>query len=64
MFYARVLVAKYTELPPNNTLRMPPLIEGDNIKRYDSVKGFVGESDVYMIYSNKKAYPEYLITYQ
>ena len=64
MFFARVIVANYKELKPDNTLKMPPLIEGDNIKRYDSVKGFANGSDVYMIYSNKKAYPEYLITYQ
>jgi hypothetical protein len=43
---------------------MPPLIDGEKIDRYDSVKGFTGGSDVFMIYSNKKAYPEYLITYK
>ena len=42
---------------------MPPLVEGSSTVKYDSVKGFTNGSDVYMIYTNKKAYPEYLITY-
>ncbi len=64
MFYARVIVANYKETQPNSSLRMPPLIDGDREgKRHDSVKGFTGGSDVFMIYANRKAYPEYLITY-
>lgn len=43
---------------------MPPLIEGEAVKRYDSVNGTTGGSQIYMIYSNRKAYPEYLITYE
>lgn len=35
---------------------MPP--EG-----FDSVKGNTNGSDIYVIYANKKTYPEYLITY-
>ena len=38
-----------------NTPSMPVL--------YDSIKGILGESPIYMVYSNRKAYPEYLITY-
>jgi hypothetical protein len=64
MFFAKVLIGKFVEMNPNLTLKMPPLIEGEQIDRYDSVKGFTGNSEVYMIYSNKKAYPEYLITYK
>lgn len=64
MFFARVQVGKYKTLPPDNTLRMPPLMEGSKTMRYDSVKGQTGGSDVYMIYTNKKAYPEFLITYK
>jgi hypothetical protein len=30
---------------------------------YDCVKGNTMGSDVIMVYTNKKAYPEYLITY-
>ncbi len=43
---------------------MPDLLPGSLTDRYDSVKGFTGNSDVFMIYANKKAYPEYLITYK
>jgi hypothetical protein len=45
------------------SLTMPPLVEGSNL-RFDSVKGNTGGSDVFMVYSNKKAYPNYLITYK
>ena len=46
----------------DKTIKMPPEIEGKKGKRYNSVMGFSG-SDIYMIYTNKKAYPEFLITY-
>ncbi len=66
MFYARVLVANYKELMPDRTLRVPPLINQNlnHGERYDSVKGFTNNSEVFMIYANRKAYPEYLITYK
>ena len=38
-------------------LARPP---GDN----DSVKGHTGDSDVFIIYHNKKAYPEFLVEYK
>ena len=66
MFFARVLVGQFKELPSNNTIKMPPPMNDNdpNGKRYDSIKGHTGGSDVYMIYANKKAYPEYLISYK
>eukprot|EP00347_Sterkiella_histriomuscorum_P008969 403343038 len=65
MFYARVLVGNYIALPNNSEIKMPPLVPGDPQGRYhDSIQGNTGGSDVFMIYANKKAYPEYLITYQ
>ena len=42
---------------------MPPVIEGEN-ERYDSVSGETGGSNVYIVYANKKVYPQYLITYK
>lgn len=63
-FYARVQVGRYIELPSNKTLKYCPNIAGSTTERYDSVKGQTGGSDVYMIYTNAKAYPEYLITYK
>lgn len=48
----------------DNTIKMPDLLPGSQTERYDSVQGHTNGSDVYMIYANKKAYPEYLITYK
>ena len=31
---------------------------------YDSVAGFTQNTNVFMVYANKKAYPSYLITYE
>ena len=50
-------------MPNDSSLKMPPLIEGKLDQRYDSVNGSTVESDLFMIYTNKKAYPEYLVTY-
>ena len=50
-------------MPNDSSLKMPPLIEGKFDQRYDSVNGNTGGSDVFMIYTNKKAYPEYLVSY-
>ena len=63
MFQATVIVGNTTVLKSDKSLTMPPLIPGTN-QRYDSVQGHTGGSDVIMIYSNKKAYPQYLITYK
>jgi hypothetical protein len=63
MFMATVLIGKEIELNPDRTLREPPMQPNTNIK-YDSIKGNTGGSDVIMVYSNKKAYPQYLITYR
>ena len=50
-------------MPNDTSLKMPPLIEGKSDQRYASVNGNTGGSDVFMIYTNKKAYPEYLVSY-
>ncbi|CDW78777.1 poly adp-ribose polymerase member 14-like protein [Stylonychia lemnae] len=64
MFFARVTVGQFATLGPDTTLKMPPLLPQTQSKRYDSVQGNTRGSNVYMIYANKKAYPEYLITYK
>ncbi|CDW86806.1 poly adp-ribose polymerase member 14-like protein [Stylonychia lemnae] len=64
MFYARVTVGEFKKLDPLNTLKMPPPMESKPKLLYDSVQGETNGSSVYMIYQNKKAYPEYLITYK
>ena len=62
MFCANVIIGKEKILPSTKSLKMPPLIDGTNIM-HDCVQGNTGGSDVVMIYDNKKAYPQYLITY-
>ena len=64
MFEARVNIGRTIQLNSDNTLREPPQIDPSKPQRYDSVKGHTGGSDVYMVYANRKAYPEYLITYK
>ncbi len=63
MFNAIVIEGKSSKLQSNNQLTMPPLLPGSNVDRFDSVLGNTNGSDVIMVYSNKKAYPFYLITY-
>ncbi len=60
---ALVIVGKEVVLQADNTLLAPPNQPNTNIP-YDSVQGFTGNSKVIMIYTNKKAYPQYLITYR
>ena len=64
MLLARVIIGNTIKLEPDTSLRFPPLLPGEKIKRYDSIQGKTKGHDVYMVYANKKAYPEYLITYQ
>ena len=65
MFYARVMIGNTIKCLPDANLKMPPAINaGNQIDKYDSVQGHTGSSDVFMIYENKQAYPEYLITYK
>ena len=69
MFVAKVLTGACIRLPVDHQLRFPPertdQQEG-NVKirrRYDSVQGTTGGSEVYIIYDNAQSYPAYLITY-
>jgi hypothetical protein len=62
MFMANVIIGNTIVMQSDKTLRTPPMVKGSQVA-YDSVKGNTGDSDVIMVYSNKKAYPEYLITY-
>jgi hypothetical protein len=43
---------------------MPPIDEDNINQRYDSTKGVINNAEVYMVHANKKAYPEYLITFR
>ena len=70
LFYARVALGESIELPADRALRMPPAKPSSNGSkaRYHSVKGNTEnggvKSDVYIVYDNCRAYPEYLITFK
>jgi len=62
MFLAKVLTGNSKQLPCDYRLRLPPKLPTGDF-RYDTVRGNTGGSDVYIAYSNDKAYPFYLISY-
>ena len=62
MFMASVIVGKAIELPQDSSLREPPTQPNTYIP-FDSVQGETLGCPVTIVYSNKKAYPSYLITY-
>ena len=70
MFLAKVLTGDSFLSASNRTLRMPPVKQGHqaaNVQlgevRYDTVRANHSSTEVYMTYSNDKAYPAYLIQY-
>ena len=69
LFLARVLTGDSYTSRSDTTLRMPPEKTHSDSKvqlkqlRYDTVNGVTRGSQVFMTYSNDKAYPAYLIVY-
>ena len=69
MLVAKVLTGLPFVSPPNSALRFPPeradtgAREGRVRRRYNSVQGTTGGSEVYITYSNEQAYPAYIISY-
>ena len=69
MILANVLTGNSCQCAPDHTLRRPPRKEGTGTGDgeeeicYDTVCGFIGGSDVFVVYDHEKAYPKYLITY-
>jgi hypothetical protein len=66
-FYAKVAIGQTIKLDPNNKIRVPPLKPNQNGKleeSFDSIQGFTNNSDIFIIYENSRAYPQYLITYK
>ncbi|KAJ4949538.1 hypothetical protein JOQ06_021049 [Pogonophryne albipinna] len=63
MFVARVLTGIYTQGQQN--MRVPPLIsnQGDH-DRYDSVVDRVDNPQMYVVFHDNQAYPDYLITFK
>eukprot|EP00347_Sterkiella_histriomuscorum_P013563 403364236 len=62
MFVANVLIGDTVLLEPDNKLVVPPP-KPDGKQKYDSVHGTANNCDVYMVYSNSRAYPAYYIHY-
>lgn len=63
MFVANVFIGASITFPEKDkSLIMPPKNEKTG-HEYDSIKANTGGSDIIIVYSNKKAYPQYLITY-
>ena len=66
IFFARVCVGDAHLCASDPSLRMPPLRPNQpahSRERFDSVCGNTGGSDVWILYENYRAYPEYLVTY-
>ena len=69
MLVAKVLTGLAFVSPPTSALRFPPeradtgAREGRVRRRYNSVQGTTGGSEVYITYSNEQAYPAYVISY-
>jgi hypothetical protein len=71
---ASVLVGDSVELTSDRTLRKPPTKtrrEGDAAdgidfgeNRFDSVTGHTGGSQIFVVYSHGRAYPQYLLTFR
>ena len=71
--FSKMLVAKVLTglafVSPPTALRFPPdradtgAREGRVRRRYNSVQGTTGGSEVYITYSNEQAYPAYVISY-
>ena len=63
MFLCLVNLGRYKAFQKHDqSLRVPPLIEGSTTKRYDSV--YNKPAKHFIVYDNSKAYPAYLITYR
>ena len=72
MILAKVVIGDAFQCQGDKSLRRPPekkvaqkqgIILPSIPVLYDSVKGMLGDSSIYMVYCSRKAYPEYLITY-
>ena len=69
MLVAKVLTGLSCASPRNRELRFPPeradtgAEEGRVRRRYNSVQGTTGGSEVYITYTNEQAYPAYVISY-
>ena len=66
IFLAIVLTGDSYVSSPDKSLRVPPYKPSESFEkvRYDTVNGVSAGSRIYITYSNDKAYPLYLISFQ
>jgi hypothetical protein len=68
IFYVRVALGDDIELSRNRSYKIPPEKPSTSgifaVERYDSIKEKTGGSDIYILYENSRAYPDYLITFE
>jgi hypothetical protein len=68
IFYVRVALGDDIELNSNRSYKIPPEKPSTSgifaVERYDSIKGNTCGSDIYILYENSRAYPDYLITFE
>ena len=62
-FYTKVAVGQSIQLPNDRTIKLPPLKPDKKEERYDSIQGFTNNSNIFIIYENSRAYPQYLVTF-
>ena len=63
MFLCFVLTGNQVKLQnQDRSLRLPPLLPGDQSKRYDSVLNNDGTHTI--VYANQRQYPAFLIRYR
>lgn len=62
MFQARVLTGRYCT--GAGRMKVPPTRDSKNQILYDSVVNNVDAPDMFVIFNDTQAYPEYLITYR
>ena len=64
MFLVKLLVGKVIEMDRDANLSIPPHLQGTSGPRYNTVKGKANDgTEVYVVYENGRAYPEYLVRY-
>lgn len=62
IFMCRVLVGQY--VAGSKEMRVPPPIPSTDGKHYDSTVDDVNEPNIFAVYSDVQAYPEYLIKFK
>jgi hypothetical protein len=62
MFLAKLLIGNEVKLPQDRSLTVPPINVQNGLK-YNTVSGETAGSQVWIVYENGRAYPDYLVRY-